>query len=161
MFSSELGNINVDFLSQGEGVTAKLCLQKTWRSYLMDARIPIDLKQKHVFCAVHGEPFRDKWPTGYFIAMNVLLAWTLESPDFQQASNYSVANIVSTLEVTKPMCCWVPNDKLLELYQEPNLGIARKSFCSKCGMVRLGTRAKLSGEHYPHLCFECVLEFKP
>lgn len=124
-----------------------------------------------MFCAIHGEPFREEWPRGGMLfqlkAIEALFAmdalWEeIRAHTGRDPGPSSKEEIEAALD-RKPVCCRLSGDTLLETYrwQHAQGGIGRKGFCSGCGAFGLGASYRFvhSGgaiKTLPHVCFACV-----
>lgn len=136
----------------------------------------VDLSFERMFCGIHGEPFRERWPRGALIFQLAALKHVLGTQEFWDENDQRFggksspdaeiphAQIEQLLDI-QPLCCRLDKAKLLELYeyQHASGGIGIKSFCfaPACGAFALGApflQAVPGGgrQRIGHVCFRCI-----
>ena len=123
----------------------------------MSAERPeVSLALDMVFCRVHGEPFRPRWPKGYAIAsIELLKAWISTQEETGKIED------VNGILKERPLCCRVSRDVLYAAYLASGVGKSRR--CDLCGKTRAGTKFQAyDSQHaqrfFRHVCFVCVMD---
>jgi len=137
---------------------------------------PIRFLPHHVSCHRHMEPFRKYWPNGYPVFFTKLWDAILNDPDFREECEDTIESATKLL-LTKPMCCRLPADRLLYVYQQVGEAVMantrqqlwKEQRCVFCKEKRLGTpvapqkivdprssTVRLKGRYHRHICFQCL-----
>ncbi len=121
------------------------------------------LKHERVFCLLHGEPFRARYPTGVpiFMVEGFRLVTTNESAwvdarriaAVPEGAEVPVKLLEAALDL-RPICCRLTRVQLLDLYLDTKVGTLHR--CRACNRKRLGTPYETQQQKFSHLCFECV-----
>ena len=134
----------------------------------------IELSFDRMFCAIHGEPFREQWPRDAVIfqlrAIEFLLHDEPTRTEAAQLAGLATGTppdpkMIEAVLDKRPACCRLGGERLLEVYefQHANKGIGAKGFCPNCGRFALGAPYRNntpSGvQRLPHVCFRCVAMF--
>lgn len=117
----------------------------------------IDLSFERSLCPIHGEPFREGWPSCYGVYCISALQALMEEEDFQKETMGIVSQIHFALDRI-PICCRLPTTKLLDLLESIQEQFNRWNYapCEMCRRVALGTRIHESPKRAIHLCFCCL-----
>lgn len=138
---------------------------------MTDEQPKIELTHKRAVCARHGEPFRERWPTGFPIMLirlfENLFGTKASGPgiDLMWVEARKILSLpadadpgipgMHALFDAKPMCCRVPPGVLEKLYEECGVGVRGR--CVVCRRKRLGTVYRTMQGKLDHLCFNCVV----
>lgn len=135
---------------------------------------PTNFVPQHIACYRHMEPFRSQWPKGWPMFFTKVWTALLQNPEFRDQCRDTIEHCKQLLETKNPMCCWLPPDQLLSIYQEVNayyVKVDRKPLwedgqCVRCGNVRAGSPyqapklrtpkgIKKTTPDHKHICLQC------
>jgi hypothetical protein len=71
-----------------------------------------------LWCARHLEPYRAKWPQGASVAMMMLFDTAARMEAVAEAADHNTEKLTDALQRFKPLCCFIPHDKLLDIYSQ-------------------------------------------
>lgn len=135
-----------------------------------EPRIELD-PFEHVWCAVHGEPFRAQYPKGIGVGTMKMFETVTELDEVWERARELTgedepdASVIPQVLVEKRACCRVGADTLKRVYRQSGIGI--NGVCGFCNLFKLGTRYEIKAagaakKELPHVCFDCVVErFQP
>ena len=124
-------------------------------------RPTLNLEFNRVLCARHGEPFRERWPSGYvgWCVMGFEALLLLE--DFFSETEGKQENICQSLD-KKPMCCRLGNERVREVMQkiQEEFHVWREQRCGYCGNVAVGSQILTTNywgrtKDCGFVCFDC------
>lgn len=123
-----------------------------------DSQPRIELDPRQVICNRHGEPFREKWPSGYPLFLVRGFQTLMAQDEFQAELGGDVAKF-SEATRKRPICCRLGSEVLLTLLGEINNDLhiwptARR--CQVCGQRSIGSRFQTKTQSFSHMCFECM-----
>lgn len=129
----------------------------------MNERPQIDLPVQAVCCAVHGEVFRQKWPSGYLgFAITVMQKALETSAELHEATGGRAERLNAVIAEFGPLCRLVDADDRLAAYMagaEISKDWAQRGICAACRKWKLGALGTFRtpvGLIDRHVCFECV-----
>lgn len=112
----------------------------------------INLEPRRVICALHGEPFRERWPEGYTQFVLVAIDRVLNQDGFAAYADGKVEAINALLDA-RPLCCRMSPEHRLEAYAR--CGVGRDGFCRVCRKTARVVSMPLGA--MPHaVCFLCL-----
>lgn len=131
-----------------------------------------------VICGRHGEVFKPRWPLGYPAFSILAFQALLERPEFSAAvkrlvDDEAITDVtapmagVQYLLATRPICCRLPPDTLLEVYGQVNKAenVWSARHCSICSRHRPGSAYRMPPttrvlnpriKDWKHVCLRCV-----
>jgi len=120
------------------------------------------ISSKRMYCALHGEPFRERYPMGVPIftvkAFQIVSGLDSFTKRVSELSGKPIGELDPKLMAKaldeKPLCCWLSPDQLVGVYRECDIGVL--AICNACGARRFGTRYITRAQTFKHLCFQCV-----
>ncbi len=120
--------------------------------------VPVDLTYERVLCPQHGEPFRTDWPDGFLEMSKVLFEALIKDRAFETIGGNRM--LIHEALDRSPICERVDKQALYGAYLMAGFGTV--AVCSVCGDRAAGApyQAQVSAattNHYPHLCFRCVV----
>lgn len=71
-----------------------------------------------LWCARHLEPYRAGWPRGAALAMVRMFEAAAAMPAVADAAHADAAQLTKALRRFRPLCCFIPRDKLEAIYAE-------------------------------------------
>lgn len=141
----------------------------------------LTLQPERVICGRHGEPFKHRWPSGYWefavLALDCLnhqkafAAMAVEAVEAKGSILTTVPAAVAHYLGGRPICCWLTKEELLEVYglanKEANAWDRRRCvLCSRHGHGAPYRKTRPRPETAPvhgstigmwaHVCLRCV-----
>ena len=119
-----------------------------------EEHVDVDLTFDRVVCPRHGEPFRDEWPNGFPTFSMLLFEDLSKNETFLEVVGHDT-KLISAAFDRQPLCERVSKPTLMGAYLAS--GIGKEAKCSNCGEINYGTPYRTTGQHFKHLCFECIV----
>lgn len=121
------------------------------------------LEPKMIACPLHMSPFRRFWPTGWLAFATKTLDAVMCDEAFQKEAGSDLAAAHELLKV-KPLCCRLPKDALLKIYEDVYQAVKLWTVktCDNCRQSGLGgpnmsTNYWGRRKYHRHICLQCIV----
>lgn len=120
--------------------------------------LEIEFQPEHLFCNIHGQPFRPHWPRGVDKMRQMFIRW-LETTEHEIEQWWFEPDEAAVDLIEKPWCCRVSPGVLMDLYRRT--GVGKQMSCGVCHKFGTGStimyRTAAGIISTKEVCWECLL----
>jgi len=127
-----------------------------------------ELNTERCLCNLHGQPFRDKWPSGWVMWVTFGFKRYDEDGGFlwlTEKDKIKRARLIEGHLDEKPLCCRLGQQRVYETYRQIQKQTGKpwkRAKCQVCKRFQWGGRIKTNSktmgpQNFKHLCLYCVV----